>query len=103
MCISVQSYRYVLINDLRTLETLNGCAITDAERANAFKKVRNPAWMSFGRTCIAYRCCGRRASRLHSRLQQPAAATRKVLPREAALPCCAERRSPGRATARWRR
>ena len=32
MCVSVQSYRYVLINDVRTLERLNGCAITDAER-----------------------------------------------------------------------
>jgi hypothetical protein len=39
MCVSVQSYRYVLINDVRTLELLNGCPITDAERANAFKKV----------------------------------------------------------------
>ena len=38
-CLNVQSYRYVLINDIRTLERLNGCAITDAERANAFKKV----------------------------------------------------------------
>jgi len=39
LCINVQSYRYVLINDLRTLDQLNGCTITDAERANAFKKV----------------------------------------------------------------
>jgi Leucine-rich repeat (LRR) protein len=38
-CLSVQSYRYVLINDVRTLDALNGCSITDAERANAFKKV----------------------------------------------------------------
>ena len=95
MCISVQSYRYVLINDLRTLETLNGCAITDAERANAFKKVRNPAWLSFGRTRIAYRRCSGRASRLHWHVQQPAAATRKVLLREDVLRCYAERRSPG--------
>jgi len=40
LCISIQSYRYVLINDVRTLQRLNGCIITDAERANAFKKVQ---------------------------------------------------------------
>jgi phosphoribosylformylglycinamidine (FGAM) synthase PurS component len=40
LCISIQNYRYVLINDVRTLQRLNGCNITDEERANAFKKVQ---------------------------------------------------------------
>ena len=38
-CRTLQSYRYILINDIRTLRTLDGCEITEEERVNAYKKV----------------------------------------------------------------
>jgi hypothetical protein len=38
-CRSIPIYRFMLINDIKTLRVLNGSSITEPERAAAFKKV----------------------------------------------------------------
>jgi hypothetical protein len=39
VCRDMPDYRFMLINDLKTLTRLNGCVVTEPERAAAFKKV----------------------------------------------------------------